>query len=230
MYTGSQTYCDINNIGIVDLKKDADTDLNLMKLNDVIDTDRHPPAFRCLISTMYLREYIEDFYTLTVEHCSDLFLMFWKEEIATKRRRFRELASVVKQTWQSTFEHCDKFISSLRTENMEITEIEKMFGEKEEGHIRQEITKLFHGFNKCKKRKESDSWIERVVKRIIILRSLQQYSEAAMSVLELKDCLGLTREFREVKSLSIEVTFIYIYIYILLLIHFSLGYYRHQLL
>ena len=154
---------------------------------------------------------------LSVEHSSDLFMKFWQERIEKKTQR-RELAVLVEQVWLSTFEHCDKVISSLQRETMKTTEVEELFKEKKEDtHIQQEITQLYHGFNKCRKRNGNDLWIERVVKRILIHRSLQKYSEAAKSFLHLATCLNLTGEFREVKLLSDQVILNEIILYTVLL-------------
>ena len=189
------------------MKEDTSTDLSVMMLKDVIDMESHPPAFSCLKSTLHLRKYFKDFHVLTVEHGTDLFLKFWRERIEEKRKYGRDLVVLIEQVWQSTIQHCESVLLSLHNGTMKTTVIEELFREKDDICIQQEITKLFHGFNKCRQKSDNDSWIEKVVKRIVIHRSLQQYSETAKHFLLLKECLNLTGEFREVKLLSDQVNF-----------------------
>ena len=187
------------------MKEDTSTDLTGKMLKDVIDIESHPPEFSCLQSTLHLRKYLEIFYVLTVEHRSDLFLKFWQETIE-KKRHGRHLVALIEEVWQSTVLQCEFFLSSLRNGTMKTTVVEERFRGKGDVSIQEEITELFHGLNKCIKRNDSDSWIEKVVKRILIHRSLQQYSETAKSFLLLKECLNLTGVFREVELLSNEVS------------------------
>ena len=197
-------------VGIASLKEDAATNLDPLELQKVINIDKpdYPPELLCLTATQPLKQYFEDFYTLTTEHSSDLFLSFWKGKLLEKTQAKRTaLVVLMKHVWISTFEHCEAVLSNLQKQLTKTDEIEDYFGGKNMDDIHQEITKLFQGFNKCKNKTESDSWIKKTVERINIHKFLQQYSETAASMLKLKECLGLTGEFRNLNSLADKVMY-----------------------
>lgn len=147
---------------------------------------------------------------------SPLFLEIWekhKKKAATAVQRKERSKLVIEDIktvlWIPTFEECVYLLKSLHDRSILLEDIDKYF-ESIKQEMNWHLKKLNTGIRQCGNTQtpESGQWIDKAVEHINEYWSLLTLSKAAEIVIELKNKLGLTGDFKAIERLAYQVRLI----------------------
>lgn len=158
-------------------------------------------------------------------HPSNTFQRFWNEQIEQYYSNNLLLGSVTKCIWMPVFEHCCKYLESLKDRTIKLYSVDELLDQfSESSKLEEEIYALHKGICKCSEITSDPSWIKYCVQRMQQYHSLRQYGTTAKALLNLKEALALTGDFKLIEQLAAKVSLRincfnivlthYIYIYI----------------
>ncbi len=192
-----------------DLKEDAEKDFSTTRIADAIQcryqqTDKHDLIGFTAV-TKELLGFALEVRLLHETHPSNYFNKVWKEAYEKRRIHAATLVDFVRELWRDVLGQCEKFIKRYQTGAVQLSEVEETFGKYNKGQIKRELCTLHKGLFECRRVTESTTWVQEVVKTIQHCRELKQYADTASAVIELRDCLNLTGDFKEVQNISFGV-------------------------
>ena len=144
---------------------------------------------------------------------NDLFHRVWSDATRKASHRKDELTiqDIVDEIWRPAFKECEETIlEGLRDESIDLQAVDSYFKcydniETIEGHLH----RLFSGVELCHGRtppQACPAWISVAVHRIHDYWSLSDYAAAAKTILDLKDKLKLTGDFRVITTIAEKVS------------------------
>lgn len=125
---------------------------------------------------------------------------------ATSKRK--PLSEFVKKVWENTFLHCKTLIKQLQDLSVRYPEVDKYFDHLNMEQVQSNLEDFCDGMCECDESSvasKNSSWIQDTVEHIKRHRLIKQYAETAQVFLSLKQCLHLSGDFGDIKSLSDQV-------------------------
>ena len=144
---------------------------------------------------------------------NDLFHRVWNDATKNASHRKDELTiqDIVDEIWRPAFKECEETIlEGLRDESIDLQAVDSYFKcydniETIESHLH----RLFSGVELCRGRNPPQAcprWIHEAVHRIHDYWALSDYAAAAKTILDLKDKLKLTGDFRVITTIAEKVS------------------------
>ena len=168
-------------------------------------------SFPYLPAAIPLVPMLKQFFLLKQKHPSTVFKQIWSESLktASSRGTVLNLADIVSQVWEPTFQLCQVLLESLMDQSVQLISIDNYFYQYSHDRelLSETVTVFYRGMIACAERKESVhlKWIESVVNSMQQYWSLSSYSDVAITLLLLKDELQLTGDFTGVEHLAAKV-------------------------
>ena len=120
-----------------------------------------------------------------------------------------DLADIVSQVWDPTFQSCQVLLESLKNQSVHLVVVDNYFHQYSDDRkgLSESITVFNCGMLACTERKDPtcSKWIESVVNSMQQYWSLSRYSKAAATLLQLKNELQLSGDFDIVEQLAAKV-------------------------
>ena len=171
-------------------------------------------AFPYLSAAISLAPMVRQFFLLTQKYPNTIFEQIWSNtlKIVSSSGSTLDLTDIVSVVWNPTFKLCQVLLESLIKQTVQLGEVDKYFHQYSEDRPRltETITSYYHGMLACTEGKDRNKvkWIQTVVVSMQKYWSLSRYSDAAATLLQLKDKLHLTGDFVVVEQLAAKVFFL----------------------
>ena len=142
---------------------------------------------------------------------NDFFHRIWTHASSRASRSNRELSipDIVTKIWTPAFEECCKLLDSLRNCSIKLREVDERFLCYDNiSTIKLHLGHLHRGVEVCHNQKpptKCPPWIDSGVERMQQYWTLSSYANAAQTVLELRDKLGLTGDFSLMETIAKQV-------------------------
>lgn len=191
------------------LKEDSEKIIDDLILSDAVTAVKDavtPCCFKTCASE--LRPAVEHLYIMTWKCRSELFQRIWKMQIqqfsSDKRKSPSEF---VNKVWEVTFIHCKALIKRLQELSIDISEVDNYFNHLNRIQVQTNLEHFSYGICECdgSSAASMNTWIKVTVEHIERYRQVKQYAETAEVFLALKECLHLSGDFGDIKSLSNQV-------------------------
>ena len=164
-----------------------------------------------------VKNILPSFSLLAKSNNNGIFRHTWKKQMnATLQHVDAGLCELTQEkmcdyVWEPTVIFCKKFIEELKQKTILISRVEEVFGECQLPDIKSSTESLVETLSLCFPDVTSDTdWIESVCTQIKHFRLSLNCTECAQAILQLRDCLKLTGDFRLIRHLAIQVTNLHI--------------------
>ena len=144
-------------------------------------------------------------------HPNDIFHRIWSAVSlkAAKENPNLTINDIVTKIWNPAFQECCRVLDSLHDHSMKLKEVNDRFHHYDDGNvIVVHLEKLYKGVELCCNRAphaKRPVWIDSAVDRMQQYWTLSRYADAAQTVLQLKENLGLTGDFSLMETIAKKV-------------------------
>ena len=207
-----RTFAYLFTLGLEKLKDMLNLDVNSMKICDLCTSDdKGDFIFPYLSAALPLNPMLNQFFLLKERHPNSVFIMIWSDSVNTALSQGSELeiSDVASELWFQTFQVCQVLLESLKNRTIQLFEVDKYFRQFSQDckSLTENITVFYHGMCACMNGSEPKypEWIQSLVINMQQYWSLSRCSEAATTLLHIKDILHLNGDFTVVKQLAEKV-------------------------
>jgi len=192
--------------GIVELRKTVDSDSDAQKtIEELLGGPGEEPSFPFLevpvdILPTPLLHKMKSFLT---EHKNDFFDTLWLKKLRKAKENQLSYVVIREQVWEPAFEECRKMLVKVRDCSFKMSEIPKLFENKDTPVLRRHLGSLFHAFlaNNEVPKDFNQKCIEQFISKVNDCLILAGYIKVAEKLLSLKASLQLEGSFKPVERL-----------------------------
>lgn len=164
--------------------------------------------FHCFEDASPLQPFLKQFAYLSDDYPSMLFGFIWKEEIFAHDHShevtFSDVATCI---WQPVFEKCCVLIDGVQSRTIKLKDVDYYFRQFRGDNISDDLKCLFSAIEAFYGRRVTNcDWIRKAVHRMEQYWALCEQGKAAKTVLDLKQKLHLTGDFRVIEDVADRVT------------------------
>ena len=200
-----------------EVKRDLEADCASRPINTLCKTNkkRNIEFLSCKPATP-LEPMMEVFGIMAGED-SDIFQKIWRKQLGALSKHVISTTEVsfntiVEHLWEPAYGECKRLLDSLRDKTMQLSDVKSYFfeycGDGSSETLTCKLNKFYSSVemcvNKCQPN-ESPPWLRVVIQLIIQYWKLRHDIQAAEVILEAKEQLKVTGDFRLIKSLATKV-------------------------
>lgn len=200
-------------IGLAQLRLEVGANHSNAKVNTLCHSNGDQAKFLSLQSAMPLESIRKNFSSI-VSGNSGLFQVIWQKHmknaaLSVRRKEKTKLAipDIVTAIWEPTFLECTTLLDTLYYRSIKLVEVDHYFKSMQQ-NMKWELETLCTGIHLCVQSHEQNNlrWIDGVVQHIEDYWSLLTLSKAAGVVMELKNKLNLSGDFKAIETLANQVS------------------------
>lgn len=168
-----------------------------------------PIEFMCFELATPLRSILEKYSFMSNKHHSDLFQQIWKfklQEVLSAKLQLT-FHEVVIKIWDPVFSECCQLVDDVRKGNIKLKKVDYYFQPLNvSGTVSHHLKSLYTAVEACRSKKaQSFSWIQSSVDLMEQYWALCKQAKAAKIVLDLRDKLQLTGDFKVIEDIASRV-------------------------
>ena len=173
-------------------------------INSLCVINNSSVQINCFKLAQPLQGMLNNYYTLSHKKQSRLFDQVWASVLRRESKAKLTLSDVVDRIWNPTFTECRQLVESVHLKSIKLRDVNQFFHGFENAHaIHSDLHTLFSAIETCYNRKiATTGWITCSVDLMEQYWSLQDLTEAANIVLDLKKSLNFTGDFEIIEEIS----------------------------
>lgn len=197
-------------VGLPDLLREIRADYSSKPISSLctMKTPSSPIEFMCFELATPLRSILEKYNFMSNKHHSDLFQQIWKFRLQETLRAKLPLTfhEVVTEIWDPVFLECCQLVDSVKKGNIKLKKVDYYFESlNDSGTVSHHLRNLYIAVEACRGEKASFDWITGSVDLMEQYWALCKQAKAAKIVLDLKDKLQLTGDFKVIEDVASRV-------------------------
>lgn len=163
----------------------------------------------CFEAARPLEPILNSYHILFSVHRSEIFVQLWKSKLReiSKSKTTLSLCNIESEIWNPVFTKSCELVDSIKSRNIKLQDVDQYFGRLQRDYAYENLLSLYKALEACMHRPtDTGQWVRAAVDCMQQYWSLCEKVEAAKIVLELKESLKLTGDFRTIENVACEVT------------------------
>ena len=199
-------------IDLHQLRDEISSNHNIMPINTLCKVEEGNIIFLSLKSAFPLDEIALKYDTMFRRNSTEIACAIWTHHmnnlVARPEHAQLTIEDIKTDIWEPTFKECKDLLDSLHDRSIKLVDVDRYFSTVKDRNIHHQLLRLCSGVSECigsGSHRADSEWIRTSVNLMEEYWSLLNLADAARTVMNLKEKLGLSGDFTPIKTIADEV-------------------------